>query len=75
VVVGANFIIALMIEQPIPDEPPVTMITDVRSKYSKGVSVGIYRLVDANRTDRCDQINVGTFFAHLSQSGGVNRLR
>jgi hypothetical protein len=54
VTVGANFKIALISEQPIPDEPPVTMITDVRSKYSEGV---------------------GYFFAYLSQSGGVNRLR
>lgn len=30
---GVNFKIALMIEQPIPDEPPVTMITENRSKY------------------------------------------
>lgn len=71
--VGANFKIALISEQPIPDEPPVTMITDVRSKYSEGV--GILGLIGANTFDRIDQSCVGSFFAYLSQSGGVNRLR
>jgi hypothetical protein len=62
-----------MIEQPIPDEPPVTMITDVCFRYSVGV--GIFRLIDANTLDRSDQNNVGSFFAQTCQSGGDNRLR
>ena len=70
---GANFLIALMIEQPIPDEPPVTMITDVCFRYSTGV--GIFRLVDANILDRSDQNNVGSFFAQTCRSGGDNRPR
>jgi hypothetical protein len=74
VTVGANFIIALMIELPIPDEPPVTMITDVCFRYSVGV--GIYnKWIDANMVDRFDQTSAGIFLAHLRRSGGDNRLR
>ena len=70
---GTTFLIALIIEQPIPDEPPVMMIMDVRSKYSEGL--GIYRLIDANTVDRSDQNSIGSFFAHRCQSIGDNRLR
>ena len=73
---GATVLIALIIEQPIPDEPPVMMITDVFLKDSKdSIGVGILGLVDANAFDRTGQNRLGIFCAHVSRGGGVNRLR
>ena len=69
ITVGATFLIALIIEQPIPDEPPVIMITDVCFRYSVGV--GIYKLKDANTVDHSDQNSVGTFFAHFFKVAGT----
>jgi hypothetical protein len=40
---GLNLIIALIIEQPIPDEPPVTTTTVKRFKVSiSGTGIGIF---------------------------------
>ena len=36
---GLNFCIALIRALPIPDEPPVTIITDVRFKTSEGLGI------------------------------------
>ena len=38
VAVGTNFEIALIIELPIPDDPPVTMITEVLLNNSEDIS-------------------------------------
>ena len=51
--------IALIIEQPIPDDPPVIMITQKRLKYSKCL---------------VDVFEIGIFFALLGRSGGANRF-
>jgi hypothetical protein len=52
------FKIALIIEQPIPEEPPVMMITENRLKYSNCFMSFV-----------CDS-QVGFFYAHSSRQRG-----
>ena len=47
-----TFLIALMIEQPIPDEPPVTTITAARFKYSDGVGIFCVQLSESSGFNR-----------------------
>jgi hypothetical protein len=38
----------LIIEQPIPEEPPVTMITEARFIYSEGVGIFYVQLSESS---------------------------
>ena len=67
-----SFIIALIIEYPIPDEPPVITITEVLFKNSDEICIVGSKI--ASTVEHLVQKCAGFLFVQSYQSSEVNRL-